>query len=61
MLIITQQAKPRAIGFAPVLISFTISVLIPIALIAITIKNLLTLLRKEKSAAAVSRAAPVSV
>ena len=44
--IITQQAKPRAIGLAPVLTSLTISVLMPIALMAITIKNLLTLLSK---------------
>ena len=38
---LTQQQKPRIIGFPPVFISFTIFVLSPIAAIARTIKNLL--------------------
>ena len=35
-----QHKAPMSIGLAPVLISFTISVLIPIPAIAITMKNL---------------------
>ena len=38
----TQQNDPSNIGFPPVFINLTISVLRPIAPIAITIKNLLT-------------------
>lgn len=39
-----QQHRPTKIGFPPLLISFTILVLSPIAAIAITIKNLLSVL-----------------
>lgn len=38
----TQQHAPSAMGFPPVLMSFTISVFMPIALIASTMKNLLS-------------------
>ena len=45
----TQQQKPRARGLPPVFISFTISVLSPMAAIARTIKNLLSSLSGEKT------------
>ena len=38
--IATQQQKPMKIGLPPVLTNFTILVFMPIAAIAITIKNL---------------------
>lgn len=44
----SQQLSPISIGFPPVLTSFTILVLIPIAAIAIIIKNLLSSLNGEK-------------
>lgn len=46
----TQQQKPIRIGLPPDLMSLTILVLRPIAAIAITIKNLLTVLNGEKKA-----------
>lgn len=46
----TQQQKPIRIGLPPDLMSLTMLVLRPIAAIAITIKNLLTVLNGEKKA-----------
>lgn len=39
-----QQQKPRNIGFAPLFTSLTMLVFIPIAAIAITMRNLLSVL-----------------
>ena len=44
-----QQQKPIKIGFPPVFINFTISVFKPIADIASTIKNLLSILIGENT------------
>ena len=51
----TQQQNPMRIGFPPDLISFTISVFKPIAVMASTIKNLLTFLRKENTFHAITQ------
>lgn len=53
-----QQTNPSAIGLPPVLTSFTTSVFIPIAAIAITIKNLLSCFRRLKISLAAARAVP---
>ena len=46
----TQQTPPRSKGFPPVFTSFTISVFNPMAAIAITIKNLLSVFSGAKNA-----------
>lgn len=53
--IAVQQQSPSKIGFPPVLISFTMSVFIPIADIAIMIKNLLIFFRKLNILSATAR------
>ena len=53
-----QQQNPIIIGFPPFFTSLTMSVLRPIALIAITIKNLLNLFRKLNMLLAVSNEYP---
>ncbi len=57
----TQQLQPRRSGFAPVFMSFTMSVLIPMADMAITIKNLLTFFIRAKNEMIISAGAPAIV
>ncbi len=56
-----QQQRPMKIGFPPDLTSFTISVLRPIAAIAITIKNLLTCFISEKNPRITVAAVPAMI
>ena len=60
MIIDTQQEKPKNRGLPPFLISFTISVFKPMALIAMTIKNLLRSFRNPNPDSTTSNAVPVS-
>lgn len=48
---LTQQQNPRNIGFAPLFTSLTIFVFIPIAAIAITIRNLLSVFKGSNRSA----------
>ncbi len=52
---LTQQQKPRANGFAPDFMSLTISVLRPMAAIAITIKNLESVLNGLKNSSEIPK------
>ncbi len=47
-----QQVKPSRMGLPPVFTSLTTSVLMPMAAMAMTIKNLLRVLSREKSSLA---------
>lgn len=53
-----QQQNPIKIGLPPFLINLIISVFRPIALIAITIKNLLNFFKKVKQLSAAAKKPP---